>query len=253
MNVLADRLRFLRLLSEIPAAGGEKAAFVAVVAALKEVVDGHHYSAFYGRIGLPCVDVFLPGEGWLGVDSDLAKLIAQHHHEHPFCRDFFFSDRPVAYLRSQMMPDADWHRTSMYRNVDRDYGVVDMIGLYYPMPTGQFGAVFCGAKRHFTAAEFSAVKDFHAVVMPLLEKVPEYPLGPQSDAVTAGGLTLREGKVMDWVARGKSNGEIAIILGISQHTVRKHLENILAKLGVENRTAAALTWKRPGGSHGSRV
>ena len=81
---LADRLRFLRLLSEIPSAGGEKAAFVAVVAALKEVVDGHHCSAFYGRIGLPCVDVFLPGEGWLGVDSELAKLIARHHHEHPF-------------------------------------------------------------------------------------------------------------------------------------------------------------------------
>ena len=243
MKGLSGRLRFLRLLAGIPSAGGEKAAFVGVVAALKEVVDGHHYSAFYGRVGLPCVDVFLPGEGWLGVDSELANLISRHHHEHPFCRDFFFSDRPVAYLRSQMMPDADWHRTAMYRNVDRDYGIVDMIGLYYPMPTGQFGAVFCGAKRHFTAAEFSAVKDFNAVVVPLLEQVPEYPPRLHSDEAVAGGLTLREAEVMDWVAKGKSNGEIAIILGISQHTVRKHLEHILTKLGAENRTTAAVAWK----------
>ena len=151
------------------------------------------------------------------------------------------------------MPDADWHRTAMYRNVDRDYGVVDMNGLYYPMPTGQFGAVFRGAKRHFTASEFSAVKDFHAVVVPLLEKVPEYPPGPRPDVVDACGLTLREGDVMNWVANGKSNGEIAIILGISHHTVRKHLEHILAKLGVENRTAAALAWKSRADSHGTRT
>ena len=41
-----------------------------------------------------------------------------------------------------------------------------------------------------------------------------------------------------WVARGKSNAEIAAILGIKPATVGKHLERIYPKLGVENRTAA---------------
>jgi DNA-binding CsgD family transcriptional regulator len=54
-----------------------------------------------------------------------------------------------------------------------------------------------------------------------------------------GLLTLREREVLCWLARGKSNAEIGIILGISSATVGKHLEHIYPKLGVENRTAAA--------------
>ena len=52
-------------------------------------------------------------------------------------------------------------------------------------------------------------------------------------------LTLREREVLEWLARGKSNSEIAQILGITTATVGKHLEHIYPKLGVENRTAAA--------------
>ena len=52
-------------------------------------------------------------------------------------------------------------------------------------------------------------------------------------------LTLREAEVLLWIARGKSNRDIAEILKLSPRTVNKHLEQIYAKLGVENRTAAA--------------
>lgn len=53
------------------------------------------------------------------------------------------------------------------------------------------------------------------------------------------GLTAREGEVLSWLSKGKSNRDIAEILGLSPRTVDKHLEQIYAKLGVENRTAAA--------------
>lgn len=53
------------------------------------------------------------------------------------------------------------------------------------------------------------------------------------------GLTAREAEVLGWVARGKTNGEIARLLFISPHTVRKHVENIFEKLNVRTRTAAA--------------
>jgi DNA-binding NarL/FixJ family response regulator len=52
------------------------------------------------------------------------------------------------------------------------------------------------------------------------------------------GLTAREGEVLSWLSKGKSNRDIAQILGLSPRTVDKHLEQIYAKLGVENRTAA---------------
>ena len=54
----------------------------------------------------------------------------------------------------------------------------------------------------------------------------------------AFGLTAREAEVLYWVAQGKINRDIADILGASPATIKKHLERILAKLGVETRSAA---------------
>jgi DNA-binding CsgD family transcriptional regulator len=51
-------------------------------------------------------------------------------------------------------------------------------------------------------------------------------------------LTAREREVVSWVARGKTNAEIAQLLWLAPSTVRKHLENVYAKLGVKTRTAA---------------
>jgi DNA-binding NarL/FixJ family response regulator len=53
-------------------------------------------------------------------------------------------------------------------------------------------------------------------------------------------LTPRVAEVLLWVAQGKTNGDIASILGISESTVKKHLLEIFAQLGVETRSAAAL-------------
>jgi DNA-binding CsgD family transcriptional regulator len=51
-------------------------------------------------------------------------------------------------------------------------------------------------------------------------------------------LTAREREVLAWVARGKTNAEIARLLWLAPGTVGKHLENVYAKLGVGTRTAA---------------
>ena len=53
-------------------------------------------------------------------------------------------------------------------------------------------------------------------------------------------LTAREAEVLLWISRGKTNRDIAEILDLSPRTVNKHLEQIFAKLGVENRAAAAI-------------
>lgn len=58
--------------------------------------------------------------------------------------------------------------------------------------------------------------------------------------VTLPGLSRRESEVLSWVARGKTNSEVAIILGISRRTVDTFLSRTYQKLGVETRLAAVM-------------
>ena len=53
-------------------------------------------------------------------------------------------------------------------------------------------------------------------------------------------MTAREAEVLFWAAQGKSNAEVAIILGMNLPTVKKHVANILGKTGLESRLVAAL-------------
>jgi DNA-binding NarL/FixJ family response regulator len=54
-----------------------------------------------------------------------------------------------------------------------------------------------------------------------------------------GGLTGREIEVLQLVAAGRSNAEVAAELVVAEKTVARHLSNIFTKLGVGSRTAAA--------------
>jgi len=62
----------------------------------------------------------------------------------------------------------------------------------------------------------------------------------------AAELTVREREVLEHVARGKSNKEIAAALAIAENTVKNHLKNILEKLHLENRVQAATFALREG-------
>jgi ATP/maltotriose-dependent transcriptional regulator MalT len=80
---------------------------------------------------------------------------------------------------------------------------------------------------------------------PTLARVAELEESLQSPAPTApptsssrGGLTKRELEVIRLVAQGMSNQEIAESLIISEHTVHRHVANVLSKLGTSSRTAA---------------
>ncbi len=66
----------------------------------------------------------------------------------------------------------------------------------------------------------------------LFEKDADFP------ELRAYGLTKREAVILGWAAKGQTNRDIALILGISKRTVEKHFERIYDKLGVETKMAA---------------
>lgn len=73
----------------------------------------------------------------------------------------------------------------------------------------------------------------------LLRLATQAASAPQHELRKDFKLTSREAEVLSWLSKGKTNRDIAQILGLSPRTIDKHLEQIYAKLGVENRTAAA--------------
>jgi DNA-binding NarL/FixJ family response regulator len=62
---------------------------------------------------------------------------------------------------------------------------------------------------------------------------------PAENPLGSPRLTPREAEVLTWIAQGKTNYEIGVILSACTGTICKHVQRILSKLCVENRTAAA--------------
>jgi len=70
--------------------------------------------------------------------------------------------------------------------------------------------------------------------------------GPAAQGRGARALTGRERQVLALIARGRSNREIAREFGVAEKTVKTHVSSVLAKLGVQDRTQAALYAVRHG-------
>ena len=68
------------------------------------------------------------------------------------------------------------------------------------------------------------------------------PRAEQSDSNPLDRLTGRQREILNQLARGSTNAQIALALDISPDTVRKHVENILLRLGLPTRTAAAVLY-----------
>ena len=71
-------------------------------------------------------------------------------------------------------------------------------------------------------------------------------LSPSPRASDPAALTEREDSIMALLAEGRSNAQIAAALHLSENTVKFHVRNVFAKLGVSNRTEAAARYRAPG-------
>lgn len=100
------------------------------------------------------------------------------------------------------------------------------------------------AARHIRAGVFSQpLENLQAMIFRPAPGAPALiMLGEEVQAglPPASRLTPRETEILHWLGEGKTNAEIALLLGVSPRTVEKHCEQLFAKLGVESRLAAAL-------------
>ena len=148
----------------------------------------------------------------------------RYKHQDPF--------RPAAGARtiSDFVDVRTYRRTSLYQDVDRPLGITHMLQLYVDPEVSDARLEFDRAESDFGARDRDALD----LLLPHLRQFARR----ARPRARLARLSPRERQVLEHVADGRTNAEIAWLLEISPETVRKHLENAYAKLGVHNRTAA---------------
>jgi DNA-binding CsgD family transcriptional regulator len=162
--------------------------------------------------------------------------------DHPFWRHYARTpscsyptrtgDHRTVTMRSDFCSDLEWRESPMY--VDHLGADGIMHDLMCPLPSvgtrSRRLLFFRGPGPDFTDRD----RDVLVLLRPHLADV----LRRSSARAGAADLTPRQRELMQLVAAGRSNTEIARQLVVSPHTVRKHLENVFERLGVSSRTEA---------------
>jgi DNA-binding CsgD family transcriptional regulator len=148
---------------------------------------------------------------------------------------------------SDYLSPRQFHRLAFYHEVARPLGVEDMIRLWIEPRGRENGRLeFDRSDWGFRERDRSVLD----LLLPHLRQLRRNAVARRRPAPQADGLTPREREVLELVAGGRTNAEVARILWISPGTVRKHLENAYEKLGVHTRTGAVAALLNEGVNHG---
>jgi DNA-binding CsgD family transcriptional regulator len=148
-------------------------------------------------------------------------------------------------LYSDFMSPAAFHETELYRDVLRRCGIEWALISYDRCEGIVIGfAALRGYPRNFEERERARMDVLRPHISRAYEISRLYTLlkgqAPSPQDLQQLKLTWREAEVLHWVVVGKSNVEVAMILGTAVQTIKSHLRAIFIKLRVENRSAAIL-------------
>ena len=178
------------------------------------------------------------------INQDLVRRMERMAFDHPFSRYSFETGDPTALKFSDFFSTAQLERSELYNEFYRHANIGRFLATAV---IGPRGLTTINAARPLKSPDFT---ERDRLVMNLL--CPHFEVArraaelnsaraaAKAKPLEAYGLTPREREVAGWLARGKTNPEIAIILQSRTRTVEKHVERIFGKLGVGSRTAAAL-------------
>jgi DNA-binding CsgD family transcriptional regulator len=130
------------------------------------------------------------------------------------------------------------HRLDYYHYVLRPSGIEHQTRLFLSAPPAKSRVFYFNrarTDRDFADHELSLLQLLRPFFVAIRDR---FEFRKQRLSLQTDDLTDREREILEWVAVGKTNQEIAEILWVAPSTIRKHLENVYAKLGVHTRTAA---------------
>ncbi len=131
-------------------------------------------------------------------------------------------------LWQTMFRQKAFKRVAVAVNMDRRTGYTTYLCMTDPYVNGR-------------ALETTQFQKHFSIIAPILHNVLsqlEYQAALAKKDDKIGKLTPRESEILQWIKEGKTNFEISCILGISFSTIKNHVQKILIKLQVNNRTQA---------------
>jgi DNA-binding CsgD family transcriptional regulator len=163
-------------------------------------------------------------------------------HEHPLCTQSG-ARRFEALKISDFVTSRELHRREIYSEWFRPWETEQELEVGIPSPLWHTKTLVFGrskARPDFDERDRSVliVLQPHLIQLYRNATLRQHLADGWGDGVVAGDLTEREREVFMLVREGKTNSQIACELWIAPGTVRKHLEHIYRKLGVQSRTAA---------------
>ena len=159
-------------------------------------------------------------------------------HAHPLVRYHASHAGGGAWRISDSLPMTAFKRQELYADYYRRIGIDHVVAVpIVSNPRLVMSFVLNRSGRDFADSECRLLNRLQPALANLYRVASMMARLPRQRDMA---LTPREDEILRWVGAGKSDAQIAAILGLSTRTVQKHLENSYVKLGVENRTAAAM-------------
>jgi DNA-binding CsgD family transcriptional regulator len=176
------------------------------------------------------------------VEEDLVRVAWEQYWE---CQACSYPDRTGD--RRSVVTVADfysarrWHSTGMYRDVMRPQGIEHMIQVCLSEPPGPDAGPGRSVRLWFLREPGLDFSERDRALLTLLRPhLQQAYHDAERRRSPVPKLTARQWDLLHLIAGGRSNFQIARQLGLSEGTVRTHLENIYARLNVSNRTAAVV-------------
>lgn len=167
----------------------------------------------------------------------------RHFRAHPLVRYHTAERGGHVHRISDSVPFERFREGELYAEYYRRIGIDHAVALPVHLDDGWLVSFVLNRRgRDFDDREVALLDEVRLPLARLFRRsgVLERSRARSSGAESAPALTAREREVLRWVAAGKTDRDVADILGISHRTVHKHLQRVYTKLGVETRTAAVM-------------
>ena len=163
----------------------------------------------------------------------------RHFSTHPLVRYHFSHPQGGAWRISDSLPQSEFRKSGLYGEYYQRIGIDHVVAVPLFVDRGLLVSfVLNRIGRDFSDRERALLDLVRGPLSSLYRHAQSR--RPATRGFAALPITLRERDVLTWVAAGKTDREIAVILGMSPRTVQKHLQHVYEKLGVETRTAAVM-------------